>query len=110
MSRVNFELTNGSFVLFIVETRRTLPVALKNNQANLFVFEGMAGEAPFTLSASVANETNINFRSSLNNNLDLCLWKRRDVSETMRMMNASLAGIAVLVPSVTRWAEVPKKL
>lgn len=102
MSQVMFEFTNDSLVLSIGETMRTLPVASKNNQANLFFFEGMAGEAPFTLSASVANETNINFRSSLKNDLDLCLWKRRDVSES-----AALSAVTRSILPEFSWETLP---
>lgn len=102
MSQVMFEFTNDSLVLSIGETMRTLTVASKNNQANVSVFEGKAGEEPFTLAVSVANETNINFRSSLNNDLDSCLWKRRGVSES-----AALSAVNRSIMPEFSWDTLP---
>jgi hypothetical protein len=91
MSQVMCEFTDDSLVLFKGEKKKTLPISLKSTQSNVTIFERHVGGQLHTLTVSITNGTNINFKSSTNTDLDFYVWKRGRVTKEVAASDVALA-------------------
>ena len=91
MSQFLFEFEESAIVSTMRGRQQIIPVVLKENSGNGYVFEGRVRDQSLTLTVSFVDDQTINIRSSASDDMDYFLWKRGELASGAGPSDESLA-------------------
>lgn len=91
MSQFVFEFEEDAIVSSRRGKQQILPVVLKENSGEMYVFEGTIRDERVTVTVSFVDDRTINIRSSATDDMDYYLWKRGRLTDKAGADDTSLA-------------------
>ena len=76
MSQVRYILEDGKIIAAMGEKKKEVPVTVKSQDGDVTVFDATAGDKPFTMTATLDKDGNLNLKSSATDDMDFYWWEK----------------------------------